>query len=129
MSEMGAIMDKIVTAAEAAVTELVAEREIRLAKDTVGFPHAFIYAPEEDVGVFSGMQERVTTRILLKLITQGETQEDTALKLDSIGAQIRADKTLGGVVRWAYVSARGIAEAPSSNVKAGDMVIVTVQER
>lgn len=130
MSDMGAIMDAIVTAAETAVAGLVSERGVRLSANLnpEDFPHLFVHSPSETIELFPHQQERVTTQIELILVTRGETQEATVLKVDAIRNQIRTDKTLGGIVRWAYVSSRGIREHPKVNEKAGDMAVVTVAE-
>lgn len=133
MSDMGAIMDALSSAAVTAVTTLTsanAERGIRLAKDLADseYPHLFLYDPDETSELFAHLQRRVSTEVTMTLATSGETQEALALKLDLIRDQIRTDPTLGGIVRWAFVQERGIREDPRESVKAGDLVVLAVQE-
>lgn len=127
MSDMGAIMDAIGTAAEGAVTGLVAERGIRVELNSEEKPRLFLYNPTESVELADHQQEQVATGIEGALFVS-DTQENLATMLDDIRDAIRADKTLGGVVRWAYVAERGIAESDDPLDRIGILAFVTQQE-
>lgn len=127
MSDMGTILDALSTAAEGAVTGLTGERGLRLNPSPEDKPILFLYNPEETVELSDHLQETVTTTVQAALFDD-VTQEAMATYLDAIRDAIRADKTLGGVVRWAYVSLRGVAETSDSNERAGILEIIAVQE-
>ncbi len=105
MSAAGQILDAIVTAAEAAVSGLEAERGLRHSQELEDgvMPHLFLIAPAARREQLVYRQIATTHRIEARLVTRYETQEASLLKLDAIQAAIDADPTLGGVVDTAFV--------------------------
>lgn len=133
MSSTNEILDALVARAVAAVPELTAgnaERSLRLAKDLNGeeVPHLFVHNPDEAVELLPYLQEQITLSVSLTLVTRDESQTATLAKSELIRAAIRAEPTLGGLVRWAYVSNFSIREHPIERDRAGDIVVVVVTE-
>lgn len=126
MSDMGAILARIQVDAEAAVGGIVVERGIRQAKNllTEELPHLFLFDPAEEIDLLPLQVEHQKFAARLELVTRGETQEATALKMDAIRDAIRGDRTLNGLVTWAYVSNRGIVESGETKEKIGEMIVL-----
>ncbi len=120
-------MDAIVTAAQAAVTDLTGERGLRHNPHKEEMPRLFVYNPEETVEIFEDQQERTTTQVQAALYADVE-QEAMAVYLDEIRDQIRSDKTLGGVVLWTYVASRAVSEHNDAGHMVGVLTFFTVQE-
>lgn len=128
MSDMGAILDAIATAAEGAVSGLVAERGLRLPTAEDKQPAIlFLFNPDETIELADHVQE-ITTTASSGVVYADVTQEVMAGYLDDIRDAIRADVTLGGIVRWAWVSERGIDEGEDSLERAGILTFVAEQE-
>ena len=133
MSDMGTIIDDVLASAVVAVTALKTantERDLRLTANMnpEEFPHLFAYDPEEAIELFDDQQERIITTIQFVLVSRDQTQEELLLDLDLIRDAVRADKTLGGNVRWSHVSTRGVRQDPRVSEKAGDFAVIAVQE-
>jgi hypothetical protein len=124
---MGTILDALITAAEGAVSGLTGERGVRATLKSHEKPRLFLYNPAETVELSDHLQETVSIAVEGALLDD-VTQEVMALNLDAIRDAIRADATLGGVVRWAYVSERAIVESEDTNERIGILVFQTVQE-
>jgi hypothetical protein len=128
VSDIGAILDRIQTDADAAVAGLVSERGVRLAEKLKDedLPHLFIYNPEETIELLPLQVEQQELRVQLRLVTEDETQEQTATKMDAIRDAIRSDRTLNGLVTYSYVANRGIVEQEDSSAKFGEMLVIAV---
>jgi hypothetical protein len=129
VSDVGAIMDKLVTAAET-VSGVTAARGLKMASDLASsdFPYCSVFDPDERVTLGDFLLPQVETEISLLLYTKGETQEALALKMDSVRDAIAADRTLGGLVQYTHVSTRQIREDPREDVKAGYMLVNTLEQ-
>jgi hypothetical protein len=129
MSDVGAIMDALDTAAET-VSGVTAERTLKLATDlnTEDFPYCCIFDPDERVTLGDFLLPQVETEVSLLLYTYDETQEALALKMDGVRDAIAADRTLGGIVQYTHVSTRQIREDPREKVKAGYMLVNTLEQ-
>lgn len=134
MSEWGAILDRVIVLAQAAVPELATagrtERGIRVAEKLLPgeFPHLFAYDPRDSVALLPQLQERVTTTVILLLVTRDETQEATAQKADAIRDAIRGDPTLAGAVESCHVSERTLREHPDVAYRGAGFLVTAFRE-
>jgi hypothetical protein len=122
-------MNALVTAAETVGT-ITAERNLKLAAElnAEDFPYCCIFDPDEKVTLGDFLLPQVETEISLLLYTDGETQEALALKMDGVRDAIAADRTLGGLVQYTHVSSRQIREDAREDVKAGYMLVNTLEQ-
>jgi len=134
MSEWGGIFDRLIAIAQGAVPELATagrtERGIRLAEklNPGEFPHLFAYDPRDSVALLPQLQERVTTTVILLLVTRDETQEATCTKCDAIRDAIRADPTLAGLVESCHVSERTLREHPDVASRGAGLLVTAFRE-
>lgn len=129
-SDVGEIMDAIITAAEGAVSGLTGYRGLKLVSDLTedeDFPYLCVYDPDESTELGDFLMTRSSVEVAMLLYTKEETQEAVAVKMDAIRDAIDTDATLGGVVQFAHVSTRSIREDPAEDVKAGYMLVETVE--
>lgn len=130
MSDFGTLMDRIVVAAEAAVTGLTAERDHNLVSklNTEDFPHLFVFDASQ-VSERRPHQQTITdTRILCRLITRGETQEAFLLKLDLVAAGILADAPLLSSSTDLSIESIETLEDPKSVDRFAEIVVLIQQE-
>lgn len=130
MSNFGVLMDRVVAAAQGAVTGLVAERANALVKNVAldDFPHLFVYNASDRIERAGHKQKLVTTTIIARLVTRDETQEALFLKRDAIRDAIEADATLLSLTTDVLVDATDTEEDPASQDKFAEMTITTQQE-
>lgn len=127
MAELGDILDAIEAAAEGAVTGLTVERGLRLEVHEDEAPILFLYNVEETVEIGDHLQETVQSQVTGALATYDD-QAAALTKLDQIRDAIRADSTLGGLVQWALVSARGLDETFDETMVWGTFTFTTQDE-
>jgi hypothetical protein len=129
MSDAGALMDKLVTAAET-VSGVTAERGFKVpgTLSASDYPYCSVFEPDETVTLGDFLLPQVETTISMLLYTKGETQEATLLKIDGIRDAIAADRTLGGLVQYTHVSSRQLREDPRDDVKGGAFVVETLEQ-
>lgn len=129
MSDVGAIMDALVTAAET-VSGVTAERALKLAEDLESddFPYCMVFDPDETVTLGDFLLPQVEIEVSMLLSTRGETQEALALKMDSVRDAVAADRTLGGLVQYTHVSTRQLREDPRIDIKQGYMIVSTIEQ-
>ena len=136
MSEWGSIIDAIETEVRTAVSGIPTstlgfERGVRPGQSlqTGEFPHVFAHDPvesREELDV--GNQVLVRFSVQLDVWTRNETQEQVAVRLDAIESEIRGNPTLGGLVDFAWCSARSVVEA-ALREKAERAGVVVIQTR
>lgn len=133
MSDLSAIMDAIVTAAET-VSNVTAQRVLRYADEISAedFPFCCIYDPDEVSELAEFQLTTKTTTISVLLFTKGETQDALLTKMGAFRDAIAADRTLGGIVQFAHVATRSISEdnRPSETepMRAALMTVETVEQ-
>lgn len=134
MSDLGAIMDALITEARSAVPTLPAgatgvERGIRSGADLrpEELPHLFVHSPTEAVELLDHQQEQRTTTVVLSLVVVADTQEQLATKLDAIRDEIAGNRSLSGVVDYATVTRREIGESALVAMREGVVEVTTVR--
>lgn len=134
MSEWGAIIDAIEVEFRAAVPGLPVgadgwERGIRSGQDlaTGQLPHVFAHDPTETAEELDHHQELIQVSWQLDYWTRGETQEQVAAALDAFRDRIHANRTLTGLVDFAWCAARSVVEAAltEKSERAGVVIVRT----
>lgn len=134
MSEWGAIIDALEVEFRAAVPGLPAgadgwERGIRPGQDlaTGQLPHVFAHDPTDATDELEYHHENVQVSVQLDYWTRNETQEQVAAALDAFRDRIRANRTLTGLVDFAWCSARSVVEAglTEKSERAGVVIVRT----
>lgn len=131
-SDFGTIMDALVTLAEA--ESFTAERALKSADEinAEDFPYQCFFNPEETAPRGDFKLTEKTTTIGSILLTKGETQEATALKMDAFRDGVDTDPTLGGVVQMAHIATRSLWELGGTErdptIKAGIMTIEVIEQ-
>jgi hypothetical protein len=92
------------------------------------FPHLFVHSEEEQIELLDHLQERRTVRTQMSLVTNDGDHDGMSTKLDAIRDAIHTDRTLGGIVDHATVTARAIGEAPMTLFREGLLEVTTVEE-
>jgi hypothetical protein len=133
MSDLGTIMDALITEARSGVTSipalaLGAERGVRVGEElsTAELPHLFVHSPEESVDLLDFQQEQRTCTFTLDLWAD-DTQEALLLKLDAIRDKIALNRSLSSAVDYATVTGRQVFEFAGKDRKVGRLVVSTVK--
>lgn len=138
MSEWGAIFTALEAEIRTAVPDLPSssagfERSDGLGEDLPAskLPHVYTRSVLEGVEIVTGGYgaKQVTILFTFALWTRNEDQEAVSVRLDAIRDQIDSNRTLGGLVDLAMVSARQISEFPDRDVRKAEFLIQAEVER
>lgn len=117
MSDWKPILDALEAEIRAAAPDVPGgpqglERGQRPASDLTDpeLPHVFLHSPTEQSNRLEHGQEQVLFEVQVELWVRGQSQEEIAARLDLLRDRVRANPTLGGLVDFAFFTARGIRQ-------------------
>lgn len=135
MSDWSTIEAALIAAARTAVPSIPsgtkgAETGLRepTTLEADAFPHLFVHSQDEEIEVLDHLQERRTIRTAMSLVTVDGDHDGMSTKLDAIRDQIHSDRTLGGIVDHATVTARVMNESAGTHFREGLLEVTTVEE-
>ena len=126
MSAVGTLLDALVThAATAGIANATRGVVERGGINTEDYPHFFAYNPRTTAAPLAFLQQDVRHLFPVKILTKGETQEQVLTRVEAFKAQIEGDRTLGGLVDSADVTASDVFEDPRTGIKFADLIVST----